>query len=153
MYILSKNNFFYPKLSHLSDTTAQVSNNVNHGIFVYGKISNLTDGNVDTTVNVGSNQNRWVRFTFPKVYEVQFMVISGYNQLSIMYFKVLDLATAGDKLLCNTESTAQNTVTLPSVICGNRHMVGKYAIFYGNIVILSENLKFMGGKTFKQGNI
>ena len=88
MNVNSKNRFFFyisvtpTKLSPLPDTTAQVSNNVDHGIFGYGKISDLTDGNVETAINFGSGQNRWVRFIFPKVYEVEFMIISGYNQLA-----------------------------------------------------------------------
>ena len=116
----------------MPDTTAQVSNNVDHGIFGYGKISDLTDGNVETAINFGSGQNRWVRFIFPKVYEVEFMVITGYNQLSKMYFEVGNSTTSGNNLLSNTESPEHNTVTLRFVICGNRRMVGKYAIFYGN---------------------
>ena len=138
MNVNSKNRFFLyisvtpTKLSHLPDITAQVSNNVDHGIFGYGKISDLTEGNVETAINIASGQNRWVRFTFPKVYEVEFMVISGYNRLSKMYFEVGNSTTAGNNLLCNTESPEHNTVTLRSVICDNRCMVGKYAIFYGN---------------------
>ena len=137
MEILNKNNLSLIsvtpiKLSYLSDTTAQVSNNANHHTFGYGKISDLTDDNVDTAINVGSGQNRWVRFTFPKVYEVEFMVISGYNQFSTMYFEVGNSTTAGENLLCNTENPVQKTVALRSVICGSRRMFGKYAIFYGN---------------------
>ena len=138
MNVKSKNHFFFiilvtpTKLSHLSDTTAQVSNNVDHGVFGYGKISDLTDGNVDTAINVGSGQNRWVRFTFPKTYEVEFMVISGYNRLSTMYFEVGNSTQAGNNLLCNIKSPEQDTINLRLVICGNRRMVGKYAIFYGN---------------------
>ena len=128
MSVLSKNNFFFVsvtpiKLSHLSDTTAQVSNNVNHSTFGYGKVSDLTDGNMETVINVGNGQNRWVRFTFPKVYEVEFMAISGYNQFSIMYFEVGNSTEAGGNLLCNTKSPSQNTVTFRSVICGSRRMV------------------------------
>ena len=116
----------------MSGTTAQVSNNVDHGVFGYGKISDLTDGNVDTAINVGSGQNRWVRFTFPKTYEVEFMVISGYNRLSTMYFEVGNSTQAGSNLLCNIKSPENDAINLRLVICGNRRMVGKYAIFYGN---------------------
>ena len=138
MNVNSKNRLFLyisvtpTKLSHLPDTTAQVSNNVVHGIFGYGKISDLADGKVESAINIRSGENRWVRFTFPKVYEAEFMVICRCNRLSKMYFEVGNLPTAGNNLLCNTESPEHDTVTLRSVICGNQRMVGKYAIFYGN---------------------
>ena len=116
----------------MSDTTAQISNNVDHGTFGYGKISDLTDGDLSTAINVGSGENRWVRFTFPKTYEVEFMIISGFNRFSTMYFEVGNSTKAGDNLLCNIKSPEEDAMNLRSVICGNRRMVGKYAIFYGN---------------------
>ena len=95
--------FFYisvtpTKLSHLPDTTAQVSNNVDHGIFGYGKISDLTDSKVESAINIRSGENRWVRFTFPKVYEAEFMVICRCNRLSKMYFEVGNSPAAGNNL-------------------------------------------------------
>ena len=130
----------------MSDTTAQVSKNVSHGILGYGKISDLTDSNVNTAINVGSGQNRWVRFTFPKVYEVEFMVISGYNQFSTMYFEVGTSTVAGDNSLCNTKSPAQNTVALRSVICGSRTMMGQHAIFNGDGSYFIRVSEFYGWK-------
>ena len=114
------------------DTTTHVSNNVDHGVFGYGKISDITDGDTNTAVNVGSGLNRWVRFTFPKIYEVEFMVINGFNYHHTMYFEVGNSTTAGDNLLCNIKSPEKSNHKYRFVICGNRRMIGKYAIFYGN---------------------
>ena len=49
-----------------------------------------------------------------------------------MHFEVGNSTTAGNNVLCNTITKAKSSNKFRSVICGNRRMIGKYAIFYGD---------------------
>ena len=118
----------------MSDTTTQASHNFYHSYFRGNShsISYATDGKAGTVLDVGNGENRWVRVTFPKLYEVEFMAINGYNFYDRMYFEVGNSTKAGTNLLCNTKAQNRNSNKFRSVICGNRRMIGKYAIFYGD---------------------
>ena len=122
------------KLSHLPDTTTQASHNFRHSYFGSRShsISYATDGLTTTVLDVGNGENRWIRVTFSKIYEVEFMVINGSNEKDTMYFEVGNSTIAGSNLLCNTRKKEQRKNAFRFVICGNRRMIGKYAVFYGD---------------------
>ena len=95
-------------------------------------ISYATDGLTSTVLDVGNGENRWIRVTFPKIYEVEFMTINASNDKDTMRFEVGNSTTAGNNVLSNTITKAKSSNKFRSVICGNRRMIGKYAIFYGD---------------------
>ena len=60
------------------------------------------------------------------------MTINASNDKDTMHFEVGNSTTAGNNVLCNTITKEKSSNKFRSVICGNRRMIGKYAIFYGD---------------------
>ena len=120
------------KLSHLSDTTIQASHTVHHPYFGSTQASFAVDGNRNSVLYVGYGQSRWVRLSFARLYEVEYIVISAYNDYSDMYFEIGNSTTAGENLLCGTQKAERKSFDWRYLICSNQRMIGNYAIFHGN---------------------
>ena len=95
-------------------------------------------------VNVGSGLNLRARFTFPKIYKVEFVVINVCNYHHTIYFVAGNSTTARDIFVCNIKRPEQNTNKSLSVIFGKRYIVGKYTTFCENSSFCIKKIEVYG---------